>query len=141
MLSTNKLLMDQKLTALYDSAFRQAAYNAYYNTNNKPTGSIEFDADDDPNIIAQTKAKLSEGEIKREKDLKTDSNKFADEFVKQLKSAKLLETLSDEIDGHIKSMMLTINIPALLPTIISPMGPCTGTLTISEATGAQITIN
>ena len=141
MLSTNKPLMDQKLNALYENAFRKAAYNAYYNTNNKPTPAIEFDPDDDPEAVAQAKASVAEGELKRKNELKDDSNKFADEFVNQLKSAKLLETISDEIDGHIKSMMLTINIPTLLPTIISPVGPCTGALTISEVTGAQINIS
>lgn len=135
MLSVNKPLMDQKFNALYDSAFRQAAYNAYYNTNNKSTPSISFDPNDDPDIISQTNAKIRESELKREEDLKKDANKFADEFVNQLKSAKLLETISDEIDGHIKAMKLVIAmLPQGIATLVSPMGPCTGSMIISDET-------
>ena len=69
------------------------------------------------------------------------SEAFAKAFVKSLRNSNFDDLLANEIDKHIKSMMLTITVPALLPTIISPTGPCSGSLTISEATGAKISIN
>ena len=52
----------------------------------------------------------------------------------------ILKEVSTQIDTHVKSAQININVPALLPTIISPMGPCSGSLTINEMTGAQISI-
>lgn len=140
-LRTNKPSMDQKLNALYDSAFRQAAYNAYYNTHDKSTPLIDFGTDD-PDLIEQANAKIAKNKSDYNDELIIDSNKFADEFVNQLKSAKLLETISDEIDRHIKSMMLTIT--HTLTPVNSPLttaaGPVTGVLSLSSLTGTQITI-
>lgn len=134
MLSANKPLMDQKFNALYDSAFRQAAYNAYYNTHDKPTPVVDFNTDD-PDLIKQANDRINTNKKDFEKDLKKDANKFADEFVNQLKSAKLLETLSDEIDSHIKAMKLVITmLPQGIATLVSPMGPCTGSMIISDET-------
>jgi hypothetical protein len=133
-LSTNKPLMDQKLYALYDSAFRQAAYNAYYNTHDKLIPSIDFGTDD-PDLIEQANARIAKNKSDFNDELIIDSNKFADEFVNQLKSAKLLETISDEIDGHIKAMKLLITmLPQGIATLISPMGPCSGSMIISDET-------
>lgn len=141
MLSANKPLMDQKFNALYDSAFRQAAYNAYYNTHDKMTPLVDFGTDD-PALIEQANAKIAKNKSDFNDELIIDSNKFADEFVNQLKSAKLLETISDEIDKHIKSIMLTIT--HTLTPVNSPLataaGPVTGVLLLSNSAGTQITI-
>ena len=80
-LSTNKPSMDEKLCALYDSAFRQAAYNAYYNTHDKPIPAIDFGTDD-PDLIAQANARIATNKSDFNDELIIDSNKFADEFVK-----------------------------------------------------------
>lgn len=140
MLSVNKPLMDQKLNALYN-VLEKAAYDARYNE-----GKRDLDAADaklnDSTFDKDIKASIESNPeyIKREIDLKDKSNKFAADFVNALKQGKFIETISDEIDCHVKAIKLMINVPTLLPTIISPMGPCTGALSITEETGAQIQI-
>ena len=130
MLSTNKPSMDNKLKKLYN-VFEDAAYEAFL----KSEGYDDVDSQID-DLELQNKPNKSEIKKKMEDTAKT----FSDEFVKQLKDGKVLETISDEIDKHVKSIKLMISVPTLLPTIISPMGPCTGALTISEETGAQINL-
>lgn len=130
MLSTNKPSMDNKLKKLYN-VFEDAAYEAFL----KSEGYDDVDSQID-GLELQNKPNKSEIKKKMEDTAKT----FSDEFVKQLKDGKVLETISDEIDKHVKSIKLMISVPTLLPTIISPMGPCTGALTISEETGAQINL-
>lgn len=137
MLSSNKPLMTAKLNSLLNvskgSPIYDAAYNAYYESNKCAFGVVS--ADDDPMGVSSSAANETN------KKLKECAKNFAEEFCKNLKDGGFMDTIADEIDKHIKAMMLTINIPALLPTIVSPTGPCTGSLTISEATGAQITIS
>lgn len=137
MLSTNKPLMKNSLNSLLNassgSPVYDAAYNAYYEANKCEMNSMS--PDDDPSGIANKAA--SETNEK----LKDHAKDFATEFCKNLKNGGFMDTIADEIDKHVKSMMLTISIPVLLPTIVSPMGPCTGSLMISETTGAQITIS
>lgn len=137
MLSVNKPLMKNSLNMLLlatkGNPFYDAAYNAYYESNKCEMNSVS--ATDDPSGISNNAALDTNSKIKKR------ANDFAVEFCNTLKKGGFMDTIADEIDKHVKSMMLTINIPMLLPTIISPMGPCTGTLTISEATGAQITIS
>ena len=130
MLSTNKPSMDNKLKKLYD-VFEDAAYEAFL----KSEGYDDVD-DQIDGMELQNKPNKSEIKKKMEDSAKT----FSDEFVKQLKDGKVLETISDEIDKHVKSIKLMISVPTLLPTIVSPVGPCTGALTISEETGAQINL-
>ena len=136
MLSTNLPLMKNSLNSLLLSKegnpFYDAAYKAYYESNKCIMDSASID--DDPSGIANRSANEA-----NEK-LKDRAAEFAKEFCNILKNGGLMDSIADEIDKHIKSMLLTINIPALLPTIISPTGPCTGSLSISEATGAQIII-
>jgi hypothetical protein len=124
--------MDQNLKALYNT-FKDAAYEAYYEAN-KPTKPAPDPDDTTGNLQKQSNSAYND----LEKKVKDSANIFADEFVKKLKNGKVLETISDEIDGHVKAIKLMISVPTLLPTIISPMGPCTGALTISQETGAQI---
>lgn len=133
MLSTNKPLMDQKFNALYDSAFRQAAYNAHYAVSESIHAKQEISLKEQhgENFVKIYGESLD----KDEKSWTEAANAFADEFVNQLKSAKLLETISDEIDGHIKSMKLVITmLPQGIATLISPVGPCSGSMIISDGT-------
>lgn len=134
MLATNKLSMDQRLKSLYD-IFEDAAYKAYYNQLKSKFDNSKADIQD-----AELSSIIASETVKLENEMKNDAAQFANDFCNALKKGKLLETISDEIDGHVKSIKLMINIPALLPTIVSPMGPCTGALNISEETGAQIQI-
>lgn len=137
MLSTNKPLMKSAFNSLLNdkegNPFYDAAYSAYYESNKCEINS--FSADDDPSGISNNAA--NEINIK----LHDRAKVFAKEFCSNLKNSGFMDSIADEIDNHIKSMMITIDVPVLLPTIISPVGPCTGSISISEVTGAKISIN
>ena len=141
MLATNLPIMKQNLNKLLDvppveGPVYKAAYNAYYEANKAET--VSYSSDDDPLGNQTTESAKIVADINNNIDKCAD--KFAKEFCKQLKQNGFMNAIADEIDGHIKAMKLMINIPTLLPTIISPMGPCTGALSITEETGAQIQI-
>ena len=42
----------------------------------------------------------------------------------------IAKLISSEVHNFVKEMMITVNNAPVLPTVVSPMGPCTGTLTI-----------
>ena len=42
----------------------------------------------------------------------------------------IAKLISSEVHDFVKEMMITVNNAPVLPTVVSPMGPCTGTLTI-----------
>lgn len=140
MLATNLPIMKTNLNLLLTPSkgnpFYDAAYNAYYEANKAEAAS--YSSDDDP-LGNQTieSAKITE-------DINNNIDKcaitFATEFCNKLKQNGFMDAIADEIDGHVKAIKLMINIPVLLPTITSPVGPCTGALSITEETGAQIQI-
>lgn len=139
MLATNIVLLKQKLNKLLDApplgegVVYKAAYEAYYNAIDVDIN----DSNDDPDLAPI----VAKAKIDCEQKKKDDAKQFATDFCNGLKDGKFMETIADEIDKHIKSAQIDISIPALLPTIISPMGPCTGSLNISKSTGAQIIIS
>jgi hypothetical protein len=114
--------------------FYQAAYDAYYKTAEPNSPPTEEEDSVNPSV-----------EMKLYNDAKNTaankSHEFAAAFVKGLRDGGFDSILADEIDKHVKSAQIDINVPVLLPTIVSPMGPCTGSLSISTLTGAQITIS
>jgi hypothetical protein len=139
MLAANITLLKQNLNQLLatppikEGPVYKAAYDAYYNVT-----KVEIVADNqDPDLQAIVLQKKLECEQK----MKSDAQQFAIDFCNGLKSGRFMETIADEIDKHIKSAQIDIVVPVLPPTIVSPFGPCTGSLAISTATGAQITIN
>ena len=134
MLSQNKPLMDQKLIALYDKALYNAADKAQLKQAGYDDIVKNINAMDIDNSI-----KPDANTIK--KDIENTAKKFADEFVKQLKDANFLETISNEIDGHVKAVangLIITMLPQGLATIISPMGPCTGSMIIQNGSTANI---
>lgn len=136
MLSTNLPLMKQRFSSMLTDntgMFYKAAYEAYLESMSDQKPIVSNDPDISA-IIDDANAKMNKLKIEK-------SEAFAKAFVKSLRNSNFDDLLANEIDKHIKSMMLTITVPALLPTIISPTGPCSGSLTISEATGAKISIN
>lgn len=137
MLATNlslfKTQLNQLLNPTKGSVMFDAAYNAYYNTIKVDIDSNNDDPDLKP-IIDAEKAKC-------EQKMKDDAKKFAEEFCKGLKNGGFMDSIADQVDMHIKSAQIDIIVPTLLPTIISPVGPCTGSLAISQNTGAQIIIS
>ena len=141
MLATNLPIMKQNLNKLLDvppveGPVYKAAYNAYYEANKAET--VSYSSENDPLGNQTTESAKIVADINNNIDKCAD--KFAKEFCKQLKQNGFMNAIADEIDGHIKAIKLMINIPSLLPTIISPMGPCIGALSITEETGAQIQI-
>ena len=141
MLATNLPIMKQNLNKLLDvppveGPVYKAAYNAYYEANKAET--VSYSSENDPLGNQTTESAKIVADINNNIDKCAD--KFAKEFCKQLKQNGFMNAIADEIDGHVKAIKLMINIPTLLPTIISPMGPCTGALSITEETGAQIQI-
>ena len=145
MLSVNKPLMDAafnklciKGTGTYTSAksagtIYKAAYEAYYN---KAAEKLPKSDPDDKDLQDKLRSEgLLVNDIKKQLE---DDARFCFAFCRC--NERVLKRVSTQIDAHIKSASINITIPALLPTIISPMGPCTGSLTIGEATGAIINI-
>lgn len=138
MLATNLPILKQKLNQLIkDSkggAFYNAAYEAYYALVKDAAKDIDSGSDVDLNPIIEAE------KIKCDNKAKADAELFAKTFCSELKKAAVMDTIADEMDAHIKSAQIDITTP-VLPTVISPMGPCSGSLNISTMTGASITIS
>lgn len=146
MLSVNKPLMDaafsklcvkgsgSETSAKSAGVVYKAAYEAYYK---KAAEKLPKSDPDDEDIRNDLKAKgMLVDDIKKQ--LEADAHDFASLFTDAMKEC--LNEISTQIDAHVKSASINITVPALLPTIISPMGPCSGSLAISETTGAVISI-
>ena len=148
MLSTNLPLMKANLNVLLTASkgnpVYDAAYNAYYKAGEKSFEDQQKNINtiNTNNQAYNTNIDYSSANNKEiDETLKKYSDVFATEFCNNLKSGGFLDSIADEIDSHIKSMMLSINVPVIPPTLISPVGPVTGSLMISEMAGSQITIS
>lgn len=136
MLADNLTLFKQNLNNMLQDesgAMYKAAYSAYFEATNV---TIPDSSDSDINtfVIAAAKTQC-------EQKIKEDAQKFAKEFCKVLKDEKFMDTIADEVDAHIKSMKILINVlPTGIATIVSPMGPCTGSLVIDDPSTASIQI-
>jgi hypothetical protein len=112
----------------------KAAYHAYYD---KAAEKLPASNPTDPDIVEDLASKgLLTENIKLQ--LQSDAHDFASLFADAM--SDILKEVSTQIDSHIKSAQINIVVPALQPTIVSPVGPCTGSLVISETAGAQISI-
>lgn len=136
MLSANlpKLKLDfNSLIAENNSPVYNAAYNAYYNISKSSMSTSNVDDEDlKPMVDAETK--------KCEQKMKDDAKQFANDFCKGLKDGGFMDAIADGIDSHIKAITLMITMmPQGIATVISPVGPCTGSMVISDST-AQIQI-
>lgn len=133
MLNVNLPLMKQNLNKLLDTPpinkgpIYNAAYNAYYEVN---TYEIEGN-NDDPDLAPI----IAKNKIECEQKMKDNANKFATEFCNSLKSGGFMDTIADEIDGHVKAVKLLITMmPQGITTIVSPVGPCSGSMIIDDTT-------
>jgi hypothetical protein len=141
MLAVNKPLMEAKFSQMLaeeSGMLYKAAKEAHYAASkyNYDTQIKEYNAGIDKSLPP-----MGDADSDTKKKWEDTAKEFAKAFVTALKNAGFDSTLADEIDNHVKSAQIDITVPALLPTIISPMGPCTGSLSISTATGAQIMIS
>lgn len=139
MLAINLPIMKENLNLLLTPSkgnpFYDAAYDAYYEASKAE--AVSYSPDDDP--CGNQRSESVEIAEKINEAVEICADKFAKSFCDSLKKGKFMDCLADEVDNHIKSMKLMINMPTLLHTIISPAGPCTGSLMINDAT-AQIQI-
>ena len=135
MLSVNLPLMKQNLSKLLDTPplkkgpVYTAAYNAYFSIIDTDFNADSADTDLAPLILEQKQ--------KCEQKKKDDADKFAKEFCKGLKDCGFTDTIADEIDGHVKAIKLLITMmPQGIATIVSPVGPCTGSMVIDDTTAS-----
>lgn len=133
MLAQNIILLKQNLNKLLmtppvgEGPVYKAAYDAYFNVTNVEIDSENDDVDLQP-IIAESKQKC-------EQKVKDDAKKFATDFCNGLKDNGFMDTIADEIDAHIKSAKLLITmLPQGIATIVSPVGPCSGSMVIDDTT-------
>ena len=131
MLSVNAPILKQKLNQLIatnSSPMYDAAYNAYLNISKSNMNKVNVDDEDTKSIV--------DAEVARcEQKMKDDARQFANDFCKGLKDGGFMDTIADEIDGHVKAIKLMITMmPQGLASIISPMGPCTGSMIIDDTT-------
>lgn len=138
-LAANKQLMDNKFNLLVregsammpntGGTIYKAAYHAYYDAIKKKmdnSGSCS-DADIAPLVDAQKK----EAEIQ----LQNEAHDFAKLFNDAMKEC--LQEISDQIDAHIKSMMINIITAAPGPSgtvLASAVGPVSGTISVNNLT-------
>lgn len=145
MLSVNKPLMDTKFSMLAKKgtakapdtggAIYKAAYHAYFDKTYNKLMETSDPSDTDLYNKLRSEKMLKNDNIDK---LREEAHDFASFFADAMD--EILKEVSTQVDAHIKAASININVPALLPTIISPMGPCSGSLTIGETTGAIINI-
>ena len=133
MLSTNLPLLKQNLNNLLsvppanEGPVYKAAYDAYFNVTNVEVDTENEDSDL-KSIVEQAKQDV-------EQKVKDDAKKFATDFCNGLKDNGFMDTIADEIDAHIKSTKLLITMmPQGIATIVSPVGPCSGSMVIDDTT-------
>ena len=135
MLNVNLPLMKQNLAKLLSTPptkkgpVYEAAYNAYYSIID-----VDFDANTEDTDLMPI---VQEQKIKCEQKKKDDADKFAKAFCEGLKSGGFTDAIADEIDGHVKAIKLLITMmPQGIATIVSPAGPCTGSMIIDDTTAS-----
>lgn len=147
-LAANKQLMDTKFDMMVLEGTAQvpdaggtiykAAYHAYYDIAKRQIDEASKADCDDVDL-----APMFESErIKAENQLREDSHAFAKLFNDAMKEC--LSEISNQIDAHIKSMMITVAAPAPGPggtALVCATGPVTGTIganNLSPAGGITI---
>lgn len=133
MLAQNIILLKQNLNKLLmtpptgEGPVYKAAYDAYFNVTN-----VDVDTQNDDSDL---KAVVEKAKTDIEQKVKDDAKKFATDFCNGLKDNGFMDTIADEIDTHIKSAKLLITMmPQGIATIVSPVGPCSGSMMIDDTT-------
>lgn len=134
-LAANKQLMDTKfnmLTTPQVGDMYKAAYNAYYNL-----AKAAFDASDSKVDNADLKPIVEAKKAEMEMQLKSDANSFATDLCDGI--SKMLEEISNQIDAHIKSMMINVITAAPGPSgtvLACGVGPVSGTIAMNNLSPA-----
>ena len=140
MLSVNKPLMDTQfslLTVPHTGAIYKAAYNAYYNL-----ASAAFDESSKESTDADLAPTLTAAQAKMKSKIVEDANKFASDFCEGM--SDMLKEISNQIDAHVKAVangLVITMLPQGIATVVSPVGPCTGSMIIQNNTTANVVIN
>lgn len=132
----NKLIDGDK-SIMYEAAY-EASKKAYYEATKV---DIDTSGQDNNDLKLLMEAEKATCEQKMKDDADKFAKTFATDFCDILKREGFMDAIADEVDGHIKSMKIMINVlPTAIGSIISPMGPCTGALVIDDPTTATIQI-
>ena len=120
-LSAAKPLMEQNLKSDLNSIIKDAFEKALYE-------ALKAQSDDSDSV---DNGPTSEADVKNriDKKFKNASKKFAEVASKEM-AGDIAKLISSEVHDFVKEMMITVNNAPVLPTVVSPMGPCTGTITI-----------
>ena len=138
-LAASKTAMDTKFNLLTKKgtaqvpdaggAIYKAAYHAYYDK------IAEFIGDDptDPDILS-TLSQQGKLKVNNIKNLQNDAHEFASLFADAMKEC--LDEVSNQIDSHIKSMIINITTPVPNPTtgttLIAGSIPVTGSVVMTN---------
>jgi hypothetical protein len=121
-LEAAKPLLEQNLKNDFSKIIKDAFEKALYEA---------FKAQTDDTDGLNSSGPQSEDDVKKRMDnkYKNASKKFA-EVANDNISGDLAKQITARVHDYVKEMMITVNNAPVLPTVVSPMGPCTGTLTI-----------
>lgn len=137
-LSANKSLMDNSFKQLIidnnginNGVMFDAAYNAYFEINKKYLEEAQDVEIVDADLKPLIDAKLKESE----EQLKSDARAFAKTLCGGIE--EVLKEISKQIDAHVKALKIEVKAPTPGPsgtTLSSPLGPCAGTIILSNLT-------
>jgi hypothetical protein len=149
MLSVNKPLMDTKFSMLVkkgtakmpDSggAIYKAAYHAYFDKTYDRLMETSDPSDTDLYDDLRSKKMLKSDNIDK---LRDDAHDFASLFADAMD--EILKEVSSQVDAHVKALangMTITMLPQGIATVVSPMGPCTGSMVIKNGATASIIIS
>ena len=147
MLEVNKPLMDSafnnlcmKGTASNPDAggtIYKAAYHAYYDKAADRLPKTDPNDKDICTTLSEEGLTVSNIELQ----LKNDAHDFASLFADSMN--EILKEVSTQIDNHVKAVadgLLITMLPQGISTIVSPVGPCTGSMIIQNNSTANIQI-
>lgn len=137
-LDNNKKLMEtafEQLTVdnngVNNGVMFDAAYNAYFEINKKYLDEAAKANIEDEDLKPLIDAKIKESEEK----LKSNAHEFAKTLCGGID--EVLKEISKQIDAHVKALQINVKAPTPGPsgtTISSPLGPCAGTIILSNVT-------
>lgn len=117
-LQAAKPTYEMQLKNEFSSILERAFYEAL-----KAQDSGEENESNSLSAEASSVAKKARKEM--DKKFKNAAKKFSQEA-----SGDMAKAVAEKTYNFIKEMMINVNNAPVLPTIVSPTGPCTGTLTI-----------
>lgn len=152
-ITANKPIMDKAFEALCikgdgtESGVNSAgivyksAFNAYFKklSENLPTSMDDISSDEDTKSKLENFDGITPDRIRES--LVEDAHQFAECFTDAM--SECLKEISTQIDNHVKAVadgLLITMLPQGIGTIVSPTGPCTGSMIIQNKSTAEIQI-